>query len=77
MPKLPVVKPQEVQKFLLKKGFILKRSEGSHFRYHHNDGRRVSVAFHNKPLKRGTLKSILRQAEQTTDDLIHYLTKKK
>ncbi|OGG15766.1 hypothetical protein A3D77_07890 [Candidatus Gottesmanbacteria bacterium RIFCSPHIGHO2_02_FULL_39_11] len=75
MPKLPVLKPREMISFLEKHGFQVVRSDGSHFRFHHPDGRRTTVAFHNKPLKRGTLKSILRQSELTTDDLVDFLHK--
>lgn len=73
MPKLPVVKPRDVISFLKKHGFYLKRSDGSHQRYHHTDGRKVTVAYHNRPLKKGTLKSILRQAELTTGQLVDEL----
>ena len=70
MPKLPVIKPREIIKILKKDGFMLVRSDGAHQRYHHKDGRKVTVSFHNRPLKRGTLKSILRQADFTVDDLL-------
>lgn len=70
MPKLPVVRPRDVIALLKKRGFYLNRSDGSHMRFHHADGRKVTIAFHNKPLKKGTLKSILRQAELTTKQLI-------
>lgn len=63
--------------FLLHHGFFKVRSVGSHFRYHHADGRRkVTVAFHREPLKKGTLKSILRQAELTVEDLLQFINKK-
>ncbi len=67
MPKLPVVKPRELAAFLKKKGFYLARSDGSHQRYHHDDGRKVTVPYHTRPFKKGTFKSILRQAELTVD----------
>ncbi len=70
MPKLPVIKPREVIKILKKRGFVLVRSDGSHQRYHHSDGRKVTIAFHTRPLKKGTLKSILRQAELTVEEII-------
>lgn len=76
MPKLPVLKPREMISLLEKSGFKIVKSEGSHFRFHHPDGRRATVAFHNKPLKRGTLKSILRQSEHTIDNLYDFLHKK-
>lgn len=75
MPKLPVIKPRDVIAFLEYNGFFLKRSEGSHRRFHHQDGRRTTVAYHTKPLKKGTLRSILRQSELTVEDLLSYLRK--
>ena len=73
MPKLPVIKPRILISVLQKKGFYLARTDGSHHRYHHRDGRKATVPFHNRPLKKGTLKSILRQAELSTEDLIKLL----
>ena len=76
MPKLPIIKPREVIKFLEHEGFFLKRSKGSHLRYHHSDGKKTTIAFHNKPLRKGTLKSILRQSELSIFDLLSFLKKK-
>lgn len=73
MPKLPVVKPKQFVRFLEKQGFVKVRSDGSHLRYHHSNGRKVTVPYHNQPFKKGTLKAMLRQAEMTTDFLIEHL----
>lgn len=73
MSKLPVVKPRDVISFLEKNGFYHTRTDGSHFRFHHKDGRNTTVAFHRKPIPKGTLKSILRQAELTTEQLLEML----
>lgn len=73
MPKLPIVKARTFIAALKKKGFFLARSDGSHHRYHHNDGRKVTVPYHNHPFKKGTLKSMLRQAEISTEELIELL----
>jgi len=63
MPKFPSLTPQQVIKFLEKKGFILDRSKGSHRIYFHPETRkRVIVPFHRKDLPQGTLREILRQA---------------
>ncbi len=53
-------------------GFTLRRQRGSHRRYAHPDGRRVTLTFHHAadtfPL--GTLRSIIeRQACWSEDDL--------
>lgn len=57
------MKPKEVEKILLKNGYKLIRSSGSHKTYK-KDGVQnlVTIPFHNKDLKMGTLKSILKQA---------------
>jgi len=57
---------------LIHDGFFLRRQAGSHQRYQHPDGRRVTVSFHKSsdtfPLK--TLKTIIEmQARWTEDDL--------
>ena len=77
MPKLPVVKPKLILKFLKAKGFVQTRSTGSHRRLAHKNGRKVTLSYHNKPLKKGTLKSVLRQANLTTQNLVDFLQKKK
>lgn len=48
-------------KVLEEKGFKFIRQKGSHRLYRKED-LRVTVPFHNKDLKPGTLQSILRQA---------------
>jgi predicted RNA binding protein YcfA (HicA-like mRNA interferase family) len=53
-------------------GFALTRQTGSHQRYYHTDGRRVTVATTRKggTFAAGTLKSIIEiQARWTEDDL--------
>ena len=57
---------------LVHDGFFLRRQAGSHQRYQHPDGRRVTVSFHKSsdtfPLK--TLKTIIEmQARWREDDL--------
>ena len=48
MPKLPVVKPRDVIKIAEKLGFFFSRQKGSHAVYRHFDGRRITVAIHNR-----------------------------
>lgn len=62
------IKPRQIIKVLEKKGFRFIRQKGSHKLYR-KDGLRVTIPFHNKDLKPGTLKSILKQAEITEGDL--------
>jgi predicted RNA binding protein YcfA (HicA-like mRNA interferase family) len=62
MPKLPQITPKKLLKFFQKQGFIVTRQSGSHTRLVHNDGRKMTIAVHNKPIAPGTLNSILKQA---------------
>jgi len=73
MPKLPVIKPRDLIAILKKKGFVQTRSVGSHFRFRHPDGSQTTVAFHREPIPKGTLKSILRQADLTVEQFIKLL----
>jgi predicted RNA binding protein YcfA (HicA-like mRNA interferase family) len=62
----------EVCRALERDGFTSTRQRGSHHRYAHPDGRRVTVPFtrSGKTFAPGTLRSILeRQARWTADDL--------
>jgi len=55
-------KPRQIIKVLEKEGFRLVRQKGSH-RLYRKGSDRVTVPYHNKDLKRGTLKNILKQVE--------------
>ena len=70
MTKLPVVKPQQVIKALERVGFHLERVSGSHYHFKHPDDPTlfVSVPYHNKDLKTGTLAAIIKQAGMTVDE---------
>ncbi len=63
MPKLPQIKPSPLLKFFQKQGFVVTRQTGSHVRLVHLDGRKITIAIHNKPIAPGTLNAILKQAE--------------
>jgi len=70
MPKLPIVKPRELVKSLKKLGFVEFRQKGSHLiLVNESKNKQVVVPMHNKPLKKGTLASILRQAELRIEEL--------
>jgi predicted RNA binding protein YcfA (HicA-like mRNA interferase family) len=68
MPKLPVIKPAEILKALKKIEFVEVRRKGSHIQLKKGN-LLVTVPFHNKDLNSNTLKSILRQARITIDEL--------
>lgn len=70
MPKLPVVKPKEIIKALKKIGFSTDHVSGSHYiMYNQDKTLRASVPYHNKPLKRKTLKNILENAGLSVEEL--------
>jgi predicted RNA binding protein YcfA (HicA-like mRNA interferase family) len=63
---------REITSALIRDGFFLDRTAGSHHIYYHPDGRRVTVAFHggSSTFARKTLKSIIEvQARWIEDDL--------
>lgn len=47
MSKIPILKPGEVEKKLLKLGFVEVRQKGSHKQYRHPDGRCTTLPFHS------------------------------
>ncbi|MCG8608124.1 type II toxin-antitoxin system HicA family toxin [bacterium] len=75
MATLPVVKPKQVLAALQRADFLVVRQTGSHVRLIHETvpSRRVTLPLHNKDLKKGTLKSILRQAELSVEEFVELL----
>jgi len=73
--KYPILKPKEIIKALERLGFRFKRQTGSHARYRNEDGktvRNVSVPMHYE-VDRGTLMSILEQADITLEEFLENL----
>ena len=63
---------REIINALIRDGFVLNSQRGSHQRYRHVDGRRVTVTFHraSDTFPIGTLRSMIEfQARWTEDDL--------
>lgn len=57
------MKPKEILKILKKEGWEIINQRGSHIQLTHKEKKgKVTVPNHNKDLKTGTLKSILKQA---------------
>ena len=75
MPRLPVLRPEQLLNALERAGFHLVRQRGSHARLKHKDGRVVTVPLHSgQDIGRGLLRKILRDAELTPEDLSLLLT---
>jgi predicted RNA binding protein YcfA (HicA-like mRNA interferase family) len=68
VPELPVLSGQKAIKVLVKLGFVVVRQKGSHVFLQRGDDT-VTVPLHN-PLKKGTLKSILKQANVSLDEFL-------
>ena len=70
--KLPLVSSDKVLKFLSKRGFVVVRQRGSHISLHKmEDGKTLLVVVpQRKEIKKGTLLSILRQANVDRDEFI-------
>jgi len=64
-------KPREVISILQKLGFIRKRQTGSHvIMYNSSSQRTIPVPVHTKDVKRGLLKSIIKQADSTEQEFL-------
>ena len=62
MKKIPVLKSEELMRFLEAIGFKKVRQKGSHIRFKHEDGKATTVPFHKgKEIPRGLLRKIVRE----------------
>jgi len=71
MSNWPSVTPKALIKILIKRGFILDRTKGSHQVFYNQETlKRVIVPVHVKSLPKGALLTILKEAGLTKNDLI-------
>jgi len=74
MTKLPVVKGRECIRALQRGGFVIDRQKGSHVTLIRDQPfARTTVPNHNKPLKPGTLRTIIREAGLTVAEFVDLL----
>jgi len=76
VPKLPVLSGKEVIKALSKIGFEQARTRGSHVILRKEDKDKTKITLPvplHKELAKGTLKSIIKQAEITLEELLDLL----
>jgi predicted RNA binding protein YcfA (HicA-like mRNA interferase family) len=68
---LPVVRPRQLIRALERAGFLVHHIRGSHYYLRHpaKPGLLVTIPYHNRDLKRGTLRAILRRAGITPEEL--------
>ena len=70
--KLPAVKPKLVIRALRRYGFVVHHTTGSHY-FLKKDKKRLSIPFHNKDMKPGTLASVIKQAGLTVEEFVELL----
>ncbi len=72
MSKLPLIKANDLLKFLEKLGFKPVRMKGSHIRLKADDGRTTTIPVHgNKEIPRGLLRKIIREdLQMELDDFL-------
>lgn len=66
--KLPILTAKTVIQKLQKADFYIDHQKGSHITMLNANNQRVTIPFHNKDLKKGTLKNILTQARLTVEE---------
>jgi predicted RNA binding protein YcfA (HicA-like mRNA interferase family) len=72
MTKLAGVKPREAAAVLLRAGFEYVRQRGGH-RIYVKGSVGVTIPFHAKDLRKGTLRQIIRQAGLTPEEFVRLL----
>jgi len=73
--KLPRLFPNDVIRALERVGFFVHHIKGSHHYLIHPDRptHRVVIPYHNKELKKGTLRGIIKQAGFTLEEFLKLL----
>ena len=72
MPRLPTLTSAKVIRAFERAGFIFIRQRGSHRMYVRGE-KGVIIPFHNKDLRKGTLKHIIQQSGLTIEEFIGLL----
>jgi predicted RNA binding protein YcfA (HicA-like mRNA interferase family) len=69
---LPFLKPKEVLRALTSAGFYVHHVSGGHYilKHEERDGLRITLPWHGRDLKRGTLTSIIKQAGLTVEEFL-------
>lgn len=78
MPKLPVVKSQELIRVLEKLGFLKYHQVGSHAQFKNLNGQKITVPIHvGKDINKKTLKGIINDLEIDVEKFVALLKNKK
>jgi len=76
MPKLPVIKSQELIRALKKLGFLKHHQVGSHAQFKNLNGQKITVPVHaGKNINKKTLKGIINDLEINVEEFIVLLKK--
>ena len=68
MPKLVPLRPLEIERILLKNGFVVNVSKSSHRQYFNAQTKaHTTIAFHSAKIPIGTLRAIIRQSQLPRD----------
>ncbi|MBM2825350.1 MAG: YcfA family protein [Dehalococcoidales bacterium] len=76
MPRVPRLTGKGIEKALLRAGWYLHHSRGSHFYYRHSGhpGKQITIPIHSgEVIPQKTLRSILEQADLTLDEFVKFL----
>ncbi len=74
MAKLSIITPERLAKVLVKRGFVLDRTRGSHHAYYNPEMNvTIVIPFHKKEVGKGLLLKIINQAGLTREELIELL----
>jgi predicted RNA binding protein YcfA (HicA-like mRNA interferase family) len=73
--RFPALKPKDVLRLLQREGFVVHHISGSHYVLKHPDKKhlRVTLPWHGRELKRGTLGSVIQQAGYTNSEFLELL----
>lgn len=69
--KYPILSPNEIIKILSKFGFYKISQKGSHAKYKNDFTNKIFIIPMHSEVARGTLKSILEQADVTIEDFLN------
>ena len=64
------VKVKEMERVLLKKGFLVKNAKGSHRTFKHPNGPRTTLAYHPGNIPKPIVAKILKQSGISLDEFI-------
>lgn len=70
MTRLPAMRPSDVIAVLRKIGYVADHQTGSHVIMYKDSHLPISVPWHNRDMKRGTLANIIRSAGLSIDEFL-------